>query len=757
MKHELLAPVGSMEALYQAIHHGADAVYLGGKRFGARAFANNFDDHEMIDAINLCHLYGVRIYVTVNTLIYDLEVSSFLSYITFLIEHGVDALIMQDIGMIRLVRKHFPSVEIHASTQMHNGSLNALKELEKLGVVRAVIDREVPLDVINQWDTSLDLEIFIHGALCVSYSGCCLFSSMVGNRSGNRGECAGNCRLPYQLVDNNDKVLDQGYLLSMKELNTAEKWEELLKSRAYSFKIEGRMKSPEYVGFITAFYRMMIDEYEQTGKVNIQEEKVNQLKTLFNREFTKGFLFNEDNGNIVNSKTSNHIGLPIGKVINVSKKYITIRLNRSLVQEDAIRFVQSNKGMVVNKLYDQKERLIHEANKNSIVLVDNKVDLTTMDEVNKTQDRTLLSELKKYQEKKIPITMEFSAKLDKELVLIIQDGTNQVEVMGNKVSKALNQPITKEVVIKQLSKLGNTPFTTTIESIKVELEDNIFINIKEINELRRLAVEELMKKRTSMIKHKEVHDDLIKIKEKPTNVPKISVSVRTTEQLKVCLKYPDLLIFTSNISDYQQYKNQGNVHLETSLVNENSTKYDDDILLINELGDFTQKGIKIVNYPLNTTNAYAALTYLEKGASEIIPSFELKVANLPDFIKQYQQISHKMPPLRYIIYGRCTLMTMKYCPIKHAYQTCQKFCQEKILYLKNEKQEKYPMIKQKCLTKILHRFPRNDLAKIEELKSLGISSFHLIFTIESVEEINQILKEVNSKIHSIKSCSFMLK
>ena len=488
MKHELLAPVGSMEALYQAIHHGADAVYLGGKSFGARKFVNNFDDEEMIDAINLCHLYGVRIYVTVNTLIYDIEVSSFLSYITFLVEHGVDALIMQDMGMIRLVRKHFPKVEIHASTQMHNGSLKALKELEKLGVVRAVIDREVPLDVINTWDTSLDLEIFIHGALCVSYSGCCLFSSIVGNRSGNRGECAGNCRLPYQLVNESDEVLDKGYLLSMKELNTMEKIEELLKSRAYSFKIEGRMKSPEYVGFITAFYRMMIDEYEQTGKVSINQEKVDQLKTLFNREFTKGFLFHEDKGDIVNSKTSNHIGLSIGKVLNVSKKYITIRLNRTLTQEDAIRFVESNKGMIVNKLYDQKERLINESSENTVVLVDNKIGLDTLDHVNKTQDRKLLNELQKYKEKKIPITMEIVAKLGEELTLTIADFSHhQVVVKGGKVEKALKQPVTKEILARQLSKLGNTPFTASLDDIQIQLEENLFINIKGINELRRLA------------------------------------------------------------------------------------------------------------------------------------------------------------------------------------------------------------------------------------------------------------------------------
>jgi len=190
VKKELLSPAGDFETLKQAIHNGCDAVYLGGKRFGARKFASNFDDDEMIRAIKYCHLYGVKIYVTVNTVIFESEVDDCLEYITFLHKNGVDAVIMQDMGMITLVRQVLPNLEIHVSTQAHTHNIEQIKLLEKLGVSRVVVAREMSLDEINKLDTNLEIEAFIHGALCVSYSGQCLFSSLIGGRSGNRGKCA---------------------------------------------------------------------------------------------------------------------------------------------------------------------------------------------------------------------------------------------------------------------------------------------------------------------------------------------------------------------------------------------------------------------------------------------------------------------------------------------------------------------------------------------------------------------------------------
>ncbi len=241
--HELLIPVGDYLSLEYAIANGADAVYLGYKKFNARAYAKNFSEEELKEAVALCHLYGVRLYVTMNTLVKDKEVDNFLETVSFLHQIGVDALIMQDFGMICLVRETFPNLEIHASTQANVCTEEAVQLYHQLGVKRVVLPREMSLEEIEKIPIPIEKEVFIHGALCMSYSGCCLMSSMIGSRSGNRGECTGCCRLFYELYENAKKV-KSGYLLSTKELNTSSKMSELMKSDIASFKVEGRMKSP---------------------------------------------------------------------------------------------------------------------------------------------------------------------------------------------------------------------------------------------------------------------------------------------------------------------------------------------------------------------------------------------------------------------------------------------------------------------------------------------------------------------------------
>ena len=316
-KHELLVPAGNMDCLKQAVYNGCDAVYLACKSFGARKFANNFDNYEIVEAIKFCHLYGVKVYVTMNTLIKNNEVEDFISQARFLHKNGVDALIVQDFGMICLLREKFPNLEIHASTQANISSVDVCKLYYDLGVKRVVFSRELSIDEIDSIDVPIEKEAFIHGALCISYSGCCLMSSMLGGRSGNRGECAGCCRLPYTLKKDGKVISKDKYLLSTKELNTSSKIDRLLDSSIYSFKIEGRMKSPLYVGFITNFYRHLIDKKEFDFS-----EETNRLKTIFNREFTIGRMFNEEDYNFMNTESPNHKGLNIGEVIDLSLIHI---------------------------------------------------------------------------------------------------------------------------------------------------------------------------------------------------------------------------------------------------------------------------------------------------------------------------------------------------------------------------------------------------------------------------------------------------
>ena len=327
-KPELLAPVGEKESLIAAIEAGCDAVYLSGKKYGARVYANNFKDEELIEAIKYAHLYGVKVYVTVNTIIYENEIEDFMNYIDMLHKNNVDAIIMQDIGMIDLVRKTYPNLEIHISTQMHIHNLEGAKFFENLGIKRIVLARETNIDIIKniKQNTKTEIEVFVHGALCISYSGQCLMSSLIGGRSGNRGACAGCCRLPYDIISENKIINKDKYPLSTKDLMTLEHIEELIESGIDSLKIEGRMKRPEYVYQVVSLYRKAIDSYINTGKTNLTEEDIKEMKKLFNREFTSGYLFKEKY--IINGKRPNHQGIEIGEVVDYKNGYIYIKLKQ---------------------------------------------------------------------------------------------------------------------------------------------------------------------------------------------------------------------------------------------------------------------------------------------------------------------------------------------------------------------------------------------------------------------------------------------
>ena len=500
---ELLVPAGDINSFYAALNNGADDIYLSGKMFGARSYAKNFTEEELKTVLKLGKIYGVKIYVTMNTLVKDNEVEDFLNEVEFLYNLGVDAILMQDFGMISLCLEKYPNLTIHASTQVNSSSYETIKLLYEMGIKRVVLPREMSIDEIRQIDIPIELEVFIHGALCVSYSGNCLFSSMLGSRSGNRGECVGSCRLPYKLYK--DKTLiDEGYLLSMKELNTSLDIKKLPQNIT-SLKIEGRMKSPSYVGFITRYYRKILDGKELTNKT------IEDLKSMFYRGFTKGHLFN--NNDLINKLSPNHLGSYLGKVIDVNDERIRIKLDRELLQGDGIRFKESNKGMIVNYLYDLKDNLISKGNPNQIVEIDNKVNLTTLDEVRTTTSKRL--EITDFTiKRKVPINIEVKAKVGEVFTLTFSDTKHTVTYTGKEVERSINNPLSKERIINQVKKLGNTPFT--INHINVDIDDNIFIRIGDLNIARRTLSERLIGERLNDYKEpliKEVTFDKINTKE----------------------------------------------------------------------------------------------------------------------------------------------------------------------------------------------------------------------------------------------------
>lgn len=702
---ELLSPAGNMECLKAAIKNGADAVYLGGKSFGARKYANNFTNEELKEAVDYAHLYGVKVYVTVNIIVYQDEVEELINYVKYLYNIGVDALIMQDIGMISLIRKIFPNLEVNASTQMHNHNDYDLYLLKELGIKKAVLDREMSFEEISKLNCDIEKEVFIHGALCNSYSGCCLFSSMNGGRSGNRGECVQSCRLPYRLIKN-DKYIntENKYLLSTKELCTIDNFDKLKNSNINSFKIEGRMKSPSYVGYVTRLYRKLLD-----GK-KITSEEIDNLKILFNREFTPGYLFNN---NIMNINSSNHQGLEIGEVISVNKDKIKIILSNNLYQEDGIRFKKNNKGMIANFIYNNNNLLVDSASSGDIIYLDNKIDLRNKDILLKTSSNHLDNEILNTNDKKIPININVCTS-DNEIVISFDDCSNKVS-KNISYDISINRPTTKDDIKSKLIKLGNTPFI--VNNINIDIPDNIFISMKIINDIRRSLVDELIKERIRIKRDYIVNDNIFNYKEENKNNFEIAVTARTKEQVEASIKMGVDRIYVSN-ELYDEYKDNANVYLRLPRVISNYENINSNNVLVTELGGiykYKNCNVKVVSdYFLNVVNNYSIKFMLDHNVKRVTLSPEINYNNLDNLIKDKIEI---------IIYGRIELMLTKSCPIREL-NKCPCNNKDKY-YLEDIYGNKYPIIHGDCLTHIMHYKNIDYFDKLDYYKNIGIKSYRL--------------------------------
>ncbi len=646
-KHELLVPAGNMECLYQAVQNGCDAVYVACKNFGARKFASNFTNDEIVQAIHYCHLYGVKIYVTMNTLVKNQEVDDFLKQALFLHENGVDALIVQDFGMICYLREKYPNLEIHASTQANICSSDVCQLYHNLGVKRVVLARELSIQEIEKINVDIEKEVFIHGALCISYSGCCLMSSMLGGRSGNRGECAGVCRMPFSLKKNNQVIYKNRYLLSTKELNTMNSFNDLINSNIDSFKIEGRMKGPLYVGFITRLYRRLLDG----NSVDLSLE-MDSLKTIFNREFTLGRLFSANDLEMMNQESPNHIGLRIGKVLKVSfdKAFIQLDKGREINQHDGIRFQKNGEGFIVNYLYDQDMKLINSSC--DTCYVNHSSHLEKGDIVYKTYDSKLQKEYMNLNKRKVDISFSVKAMIGEPLQVEINDGINSFIEYGEVVQKSINAPISEESIKRQLGKLGDSPFICT--SFIISCDDNIFIPVKHLNEIRRELINRLIVCRENAKK------DVIKKEVKFDYQDDVfndmsSAFIKNEEQYLICRDLLEGNLYTDNLILWQKYE-----QLDSSFyyLPERCSYSSDNhfrLLLSDYKVDFTNS---VGNYSLNVVNIYSAYYLRKLGLNTITLSVELSETEINEFISLFQQKFGKMN-FEVLVYGRVENMVIK--------------------------------------------------------------------------------------------------
>ena len=703
---EILSPAGNMECFKAAIQGGANAIYIGGKNFGARAFSPNFTNEEIVTAIKLAHKYNIRVYVTVNTLIYEDEVEDFINYIDFLHRNNVDAIIIQDIGMLDLIRKTYPNLEIHASTQMHIHNLEGAKLMEKLGVKRVVLARETPIDLVKEIkeNTGLEIEIFGYGALCVSYSGQCLMSSLIGNRSGNRGSCVQCCRKPYDLVDKDNKKFNKDkYLLSMKDLNTLDYIKELDSIGIDSFKIEGRMKSSEYVYLVTKMANKALKE-------ELNDKDKENLKLLFNREFTKGYIFNDKN--VINEYRPNHIGIRVGKIKNGK-----ILLEKEVNQGDGIRVIGKNDtGLILNYIY-KNGKLVNKGSKGEEISVRFNDKVYDNDIVVKTLDKQLIDDINKdinSNNRKVLIDISIEAKIGSKLKIKFDDNIIESDFI---IEKSINNPITKEELEERISRLGNTIYK--INNINSNIDDNIFIPIKEINELKRKMI------------------DIIDNKEEKSNYLKSNYSIELNDfekekKISILTENKNQILFNNPII-YCEEEVEGTI-LKLPRVIEHHKEYNRE-LLVGELGSVNKYKNIITDFSLNVTNSYSVALLHSLGVKRVTLSVELDFDRTKLLIDNYIKRYNKRPNLEVIVYGNLESMITKY-DILGSYGL------KGLNYLKDDHKYLYP-IKYKNDRTIIYHYDKLNIPNINKYYDIGVNVLrYQIIDMDDIRFIKNNIKEI---------------
>ena len=501
-KIELLAPAGSLQALKAAVENGADAVYIGGPMFSARQKAENFTHEQMVAGVQYAHERGCKVHVAVNTIVSNEEIGQVVEYAYKLAEAKVDAVIVQDLGVAHLLRETLPQLPLHASTQMAVHNTPGVQFLEEQGFERVVLARETSLEAIREIkaETDAELEVFVHGALCVAYSGQCLLSSMIGGRSGNRGLCAQPCRMQYQLVDEGGREYqskDGQYLLSTRDLNMIHHLPDLIRAGVTSLKIEGRMKRPEYVATVVRQYRQAIDAYYAGSQFDKKLADKNLLQ-IFNRDFTTGYFYGNQGADLMSHVRPDNRGVLIADVMKVENKKVWVQLHDTLSVGDGYLLYNQRGEEIAGKVQEMsiKGKAIQSGNKGQIVQMTVSGNAAGAKQMYRTSDVVLLkaatdsfSRPSQPQKEKVHFKLELS--LGKPMMLYAwDDNGNQYYAESEYIVElAKNRPSDLESVKKQMDRLGNTLYE--LGEFTAEIEDGIIAPASELNNLRRAAIEGL--------------------------------------------------------------------------------------------------------------------------------------------------------------------------------------------------------------------------------------------------------------------------
>ena len=775
---EILAPAGSMECLKAAIAAGADAVYTGGALFGARAYAHNLTEEELLEAIDYVHLHGRRLYLTVNTLIKDREMEKQMyDYLLPYYRQGLDAVIVQDIGLFRFIRKHFPDLPIHASTQMTLTGVDGAKFLEKEGAQRIVTSRELSMAEVKKIadETELEIESFVHGALCYCYSGQCLFSSFIGGRSGNRGQCAQPCRLLYQTPE----AKRPQYLLSLKDICTLELIPEMIESGIYSFKIEGRMKKPEYAAAVAFQYRKYADLYLKyyeecpaeedpaayaMKKYRVREEDRQMLLDLYNRGgFHTGYYHTQNGREMISLNRPNHAGVPAVKVLAKKGRNVTAKALTDLYPQDIIE-LPMRKGREKADNYTCKDAVRKGMNVQIPVFADTPF---KRDEIwMRTRNSTLIDTLREeFVNGKIKerICGTFRLYPQEKATLTVKCRDAEITVAGEKAQEALSQPMSRERIEKQLRKTGNTEFEFSF--LKVEIGEKVFLPMQSLNELRREALETLEKvicekyRRSGEVKDPE--EDKTELSMEEEVLSGWTASVRTAEQLEVILEeeaigriYVDCTMFPriwekdSYVEWITKVHAAGKeIYLVMPYIFRERTRkqYEaaynrifgagwDGILIANYesfafLKEHGYTGRIMTDYNLYEFNQESRKFWKEKGVFEFTAPVELTERELQDLrVKDGEVIVYGYLPM--MISAGCIQKTTRGC-LKKSGQTTITDRYRNPFVVKNECDY--------CYNILYNYVPLYLGDRMEEVYQIGPGRIRLMFTTERQQEVRQIL------------------
>lgn len=780
---ELLAPAGNWECLRAAVANGADAIFFGVDRFNARVRAKNFTVEELPSIMAYLHKYGVRGYVTFNILVFENELEEAKALVEGCMDAGVDALIVQDMGLMKMIREISPDFPIHGSTQMTITSPEAINFLDPYDLEVVVLGRENNLKQIQTISkkTTTPLEVFVHGALCVSYSGQCLTSEVWGGRSANRGECAQACRLPYDLnVDGDRKDMGNlAYVLSPKDLAALEIMPELIEAGVNSFKIEGRLKSPEYVANVVSKYRKAIDEYVAGRDYSPTKEEMRELEQSFSRGFTYGFLKGTNHQQLLDGTFPKSRGVFLGTVKKVLKDAVICDIQAPIKRGDGIVFdrgrpEEKEEGGRIYDLRIQGKKQDGEMQAGAVEIVPGRHDINLTkvsvgDRIWKTSDQELNRRLQKTFEGEqayqlFPISVEVYGEVGQPLVTMWHDIAkgNTVTIQSEApLEEAMKRPLTKEYLEQQFGRLGGTIYT--LEEAFVELIGNVIVPVKELNRIRREATEQLLEQRVMPYPYKRNEVSLRESKKHVESSPAQLIALcRTLEQIQAAAEtdvdflYADFEFTTDYPKAVKIAREFGKkIALATPRIHmpgENGIltgilRAKPDAILVRSLGAvefYTSQELDlplIGDYSLNVANHIAVDLFLERGLSKITPSYDLNIQQMMDLLEASQTdkmelVVHQHLPMyhtEHCIY--CTFLSEG-----TDFTNCGRPCEKHRVSLEDRIGMKHPVrVDVGCRNTVYNAIEQSGAEYLSQFQTYGVNTFRVEFLEEDSKKVKKVI------------------